>query len=336
MNSEKSDSFGTREFHLTALWALNETALGGLLHALKIPVTGFFVGGFAVLIIGLLANGKQSWSIILRSMMVVLLIKAAASPHSPPMAYIAVAFQGISGALFYSLLPHRFASILFAVLAMVESCLQKLIMTTLIFGQRFWKALDSLAADVFNLFSWQPNVQISLWIVIAYTVVYATWGLILGIWILRLPAQIEKRKTLYQNLPLGDDIPEIQRKRHKLKIFALGWISLVLYTILMFITAREGQKWQQALFSILRALSVLLFLWLAVKPLLTYIIQRWLGKKKHQYSKTVNHILEFLPGWKGKIFPLYRFIGQQHKGIQKYREFVLALFVVFLYPPENE
>ena len=41
---------------LTALWALIEAGLGGLLHAFHLPFTGIILGGFAVLIISLLAQ----------------------------------------------------------------------------------------------------------------------------------------------------------------------------------------------------------------------------------------------------------------------------------------
>ena len=39
---------------LTAMWALSEAALGGLLHALKVPFTGLFVGGVSVIFISLI------------------------------------------------------------------------------------------------------------------------------------------------------------------------------------------------------------------------------------------------------------------------------------------
>ena len=35
---------------LIALWALTEAALGGVLHALKIPLTGLFINSSAVLL----------------------------------------------------------------------------------------------------------------------------------------------------------------------------------------------------------------------------------------------------------------------------------------------
>src|SRR4051812_9858770 len=88
---------------LTALWALSESGLGGIMHAMKIPLTGFFVGGFAVIIIALIAHfSDKSLRAILQSTLLVILVKAAVSPQSPFMAYIAVAFQGVAGALIFS------------------------------------------------------------------------------------------------------------------------------------------------------------------------------------------------------------------------------------------
>ena len=40
---------------LVTIWALSEATLGGVLHALKIPLTGIFINGTAVIIIVLIA-----------------------------------------------------------------------------------------------------------------------------------------------------------------------------------------------------------------------------------------------------------------------------------------
>lgn len=76
---------------LTALWALSESGLGGMMHAVKIPFTGFFLGGFAIVIITLIAHfSKTPFKSILQATLLVILVKAAASPHSPPMAYLSL------------------------------------------------------------------------------------------------------------------------------------------------------------------------------------------------------------------------------------------------------
>ncbi len=40
---------------LTALWALNESGLGGFLHVFNTPFTGLIVGGISILLISLIA-----------------------------------------------------------------------------------------------------------------------------------------------------------------------------------------------------------------------------------------------------------------------------------------
>ena len=122
---------------LTALWALSESGLGGAMHAFKIPFTGFFLGGFAILIVCLIAyHSTHKWKAIIQATLLVILIKATASPQSPPMAYVAVAFQGLIGALLFSIIPFfRLAAVLFGMLALLESATQKFLLTTLIFGK---------------------------------------------------------------------------------------------------------------------------------------------------------------------------------------------------------
>jgi hypothetical protein len=84
------------------LWALSESGLGGMMFALKIPFTGFFVGGFAVVMLGLIAHFSYSnYKKTVEATVIVLLVKATVNPHLPPPAYLAVAFQGFSAALLF-------------------------------------------------------------------------------------------------------------------------------------------------------------------------------------------------------------------------------------------
>ena len=88
---------------LTALWALNESGLGGFLHVFNSPFTGLIVGGIAILLISLIAYyAENKWQAILKALVIVLIIKMAVSPYSPFAAYIAVSFQAILGAFLFS------------------------------------------------------------------------------------------------------------------------------------------------------------------------------------------------------------------------------------------
>jgi len=140
---------------LTALWAFSESGLGGVVHALKIPFTGLMLGGFAVIIITLIAHfSDKGYKQILQSLIIVLLVKLAVSPHTPFPAYIAVFFQALLGFVLFSLLHVNFLSIfLLSTVAMIESVVQKFLILTLFFGQAIWKAADELVKYIGKQFS---------------------------------------------------------------------------------------------------------------------------------------------------------------------------------------
>lgn len=170
---------------LTALWALNEAGLGGLMHLFRSPFTGIFVGGGAILLIALIAHtAKRPGPAILQALLLVLIIKAAVSPHSPPTAYLAVGFQGLAGALLFSLLPSfRLSALMLGVLGLLESALQKLLVMTILFGMPLWKSVDAFIDYVlqkFGLLGEQSEVQGSQWLIGLYVGLYVVSGLAIG------------------------------------------------------------------------------------------------------------------------------------------------------------
>jgi chromate transport protein ChrA len=88
---------------IIALWAFSESAFGGILHALAIPFRGLFIASAAVLFISMIGLFGKSNREILKATLIVILIKAVVSPHSPLTAYLAVSLQGLLGFLFFSI-----------------------------------------------------------------------------------------------------------------------------------------------------------------------------------------------------------------------------------------
>lgn len=109
------------------------------MHAVKSPFTGILIGGTAVMLITLIAwFAEKPSQAILRATSIVLLVKLSVSPHSPISAYFAVGFQAMLGAVLFSLLSNlRIAALLFGLLAMLESAMQKLFVLTLVYGLSF-------------------------------------------------------------------------------------------------------------------------------------------------------------------------------------------------------
>ncbi len=129
---------------LTALWALNECGLGGFLHAIQSPFTGLLVGSLAMICIAFICSlSENKWQTMMTSLAIVLVIKALVSPHSTPTAYIAVIFQGVTGAFIYRYIPGLlFSSMLFVSLGLVESALQRLLTLTILYGNTLWEAIN--------------------------------------------------------------------------------------------------------------------------------------------------------------------------------------------------
>ena len=135
---------------LTALWALNECGLGGFLHALQSPFTGLLVGSFAMICIAFICSlAENKWQSMMTSLAIVLVIKALVSPHTSPTAYIAVVFQGLTGALIYRFIPgFLFSSILFFTLGLIESAIQRLLTLAILYGNTIWEAINIWGAWV--------------------------------------------------------------------------------------------------------------------------------------------------------------------------------------------
>lgn len=284
---------------LTALWAFTESGLGGVMHALKIPFTGLVVGGMAVIIISIIAriNLKQ----LLKATMIVLIIKAMVSPHTPFTAYIAVSFQAVLGYALFSFLPISFFSILLlSSLAMLESAFQKLLVLTLLFGRSFWKAIDEMFAFIIKQFGFSYSNG-SQWIVGSYLVIYLVGGVIIA-WIAHTIIRdlFTQRNTLVmeriQKINSEIYIGNIEkRKKHYNKLWAMILILVVLSAVLFIFAADEKQGWLAVIKTFSWTLSAILVWFTLISPLLTKLIQRLLQKKQSRYSDEILRTLSFLP-----------------------------------------
>ena len=152
-------------WRITALWGFSEAALGGILHAFKIPFTGLFVGSAAVIFISLIAhfskddsNSVNKKGTILKATFTVLLIKGFVSPYTPFTAYFAVLLQGFIGELIFSSSKHfKLSTILLGILTLVTSALQKIIILAIVFGNSLWESIDDFAKFILNQFGMNYN-----------------------------------------------------------------------------------------------------------------------------------------------------------------------------------
>jgi hypothetical protein len=281
-------SFHPSLWGLVVFWAFVESGLGGLMHAFHLPFTGIFIGGAAVASLAAMAavlKGQGHSSGLGRQLVVatlwVMLVKLLVSPQSPPTSYIAVAFQGVMAAIFYSVLPsYKLASFLFAVVAMLESALQKLLILFLVFGTEFWESLDIWMISVSKQLAHVPLGLSAL--AGSYVLLYAIWGLYLAyrisIWPQRFAAQNEELKKAFS--VWAGSVPEVRAtKRSK----PFRWVLLAV-AVLVFYLLPSYEAWS----TLIRALAFSVALY-GLAPMVMRFWRQRLEKK--QQSPEVQAML---------------------------------------------
>lgn len=270
-------------FQLTALWAFVEVTLGGLLHALRIPLTGVVIGGTAVAIISIIGqNSQRPWRDIISATGLVLLVKAGASPHAPLPAYLAVGFQGVLGAFIFQYFRFNYVSaIVFALIAMLESGLQKLLLLTLLYGKSFWVAFDVFIESVLKSFHLQSETSGSQLIVGIYIGIYAFWGLYLGI---RL-ATFSKRADVYVQrwnsspvLEISTDLTSAWNAKRNRNVFWLVYLAIIM--LMCFVLISFGDQKQNLFYVVFRSMAAIFMVFWIVNPLFSY----WIKKKANSGS----------------------------------------------------
>ncbi len=318
---------------LTTLWAFSECALGGVMHALKLPFTAVFVGGFAVLCIGLLAHySGQKASAVLRATLLVVLIKAAVSPHSPPTAYLAVAFQGISGAILLCYgRPLIFMALLFGGLALLESAMQKLLMLWLFFGKSLFEAIDIFIPDVLENFGVKSTVSWSKLIVISYLIGYTLWGIFLGSIIPELPQRIAQKTLEYNDLDKESwSVPASDADKKRGRKWLSYTIILLFICLTFWVSGGKVSGAQKALYVLWRTTAALLAWFFLVQPIIHWALRKWVSSTEAKDKYETERIIANFPDLQKLSFPLYARVKERYPGWRWIPEYVLALFVLVL------
>lgn len=329
---------------LTALWALNEAGLGGLMHLLRSPFTGIFVGGGAILLIALIAHtAKRPGPAILRALLLVLIIKAAVSPHSPPTAYFAVGFQGLLGALLFTLLPSfRLSALLLGALGLLESALQKLLVMTILFGMPLWKSIDAFFDYVlakFGLPGAQSGVQGSLWLIGLYIGLYFASGLAIGWLAGRLPQEVQAaagRLSLPELKPAEEEGPKRQARAVWQKP-AVRWIAFTLLALAgIYLLAPSARQALAPLWLLIRVLGIIALWYFLLAPLLMRLLRGFLQKKSAAYREEVEAATALLPVFRRLAWAAW-LETQSLRGWRRWKELAVRIIAyALLYPGSNK
>lgn len=325
-------------FRLTALWALNESGLGGFLHALNFPFTGLIVGSIAVALISFIIYFSQAnKSVVFNSLIVVLIIKLLLSPHSSVTAYVAVSFQAACAFFFYRLIGiHLFSIILVCVFSFIESALQKLLTLTIIGGLSFWNALNVFVDTISKqVFKWEIR-DASYWLIGIYLLVYIFFAILTAFFIHSLFSQFKVlnfQARINASLKEYHNVMEIDAKKPKPQwIQFLFYSGIILFVALTFILFNAGQfKDNFLIYYFARTVSIILFWYYIVMPYAMKMVRKYLNKKLPLFQNEVDEIMHLFPKLKLIIYYSWN-ESSSFKGFKRIRHFfTLALIEIITY-----
>ena len=287
-------------YRLIALWVLCEAMLGGIIHGFKLPVSGLVVGSCAVICICLIAWYVPKKGSIIRATVIVAIFKMMLSPQAPPPAYIAVFFQGVLGELiFWNRRYFGFSCILVAVLSLLESGFQRILVLTIVYGNDLWKVINNF---INGLTRQKTVTNYSLWIVGGYVFLHFITGLLVGWWASILPKKVEQWREKKQFAIAIDytgsvELPKhsSRRKRVKKGLFVVWIILVALYVQSYFKIGTPLLPSHISLKILLRSLIIVMAWVFIVGPVLRQLLHGWLQKKKTEKQPEIQQVLALLP-----------------------------------------
>ncbi len=335
-------------YRVTALWGFSEAVLGGMLHALKIPFTGLFVGSAAVIFISLLAhfseNSEKVFSLksgtILKATFIVLMIKGFVSPYTPFTAYVSVLLQGLLGEILFSSKKHfKLSAVLLGILTLTFSALQKIIILTIIFGNSFWSTIDETAKfilDYFNIELLNNAASFSVWIISLYVLLHLIAGIYVGIFAANLPLKIKKAsanksKILNNRIEISNSkffekLKATQQKKSK------GWRNkksavfiLIFFFSLILLSYLYPEFDKNIPLKILRMIVrsiFIIYVWYKfLAPILIKLFKKFLFTKTNNSYSHVEEMMDFFPKFKIIIANSWRQTSNK-KGLNKLKFFL--------------
>lgn len=338
-----SNQFQLRQRY-TAIWAFSESIFGGILHAFKIPFTGLFLGGFAVVFLSLIADISKSKKEILKVTSVVLLIKFMLSPNTPFTAYLAVFMQGVFAFLAFSFIRNRTIAIFtLSFLSGLWSASQKIVVTTLIFGMNFWYSIDEFTiylAKIVGL-NLTENFSMSFVLILAYFVLHILGAIIFARIAIHLPEFLVRNNSKVErmlnelksfeeiNSQNGNSIKSSKKKKwYRKPSRIILVIFLILFAFITYLNPELSKiKFIDVVSMLVRAV-VLIYAWFKIiSPVLVKIFLKVL--KRNSNLEYVNGFTEYFPEFKKIILYSWKSSSSQPK-LLRIKSFVETTLLLLL------
>ncbi len=325
---------------LILLWAFSESALGGMLHALRIPLTGLFVGGSAVIFISLIAHYSNNKTSILKATLLVLIVKFVVSPYTPLPAYFSVFAEGLLGLFFFNILNlKKAAPILLGFFALLFSSFQKIIIFTVLFGMTFWESIDVFIAFVLKQLSIASELDISFsyLIISIYIFVHMLGGILAGIVANKIPGWVD---SFSHDINFDKIVPTDGNEKKKTKRKKRFWyqkasgivfilIALILIVLSYTTTAFDSNLPIKILVMFIRSIVITAIWFILIAPYAMKLLQKVLNKKKTDYTNEIENIVNLLPEMRAAVKYSWN-ESNKRNGLSRIKLFLSYIFVITL------
>lgn len=334
MISEENSPANLRLYYrIIALWVIVEGIAGGIMHGLRIPFSGMFISGGAVICISLLGYYFPEKNAILKAMMVVIFFKLMIAPHSPVTAYFALFFQATVGQfLFYFLKSYELSCLILGVVALIESSIQRVIILVIVYGNDFLKAFNSF---VHNLLKTENINNYALWLILLYFTLHAVAGVAVGFLAIRMirliRASPEERKQY--ELPAeyfdsGNIVTPKKSRRGSFRIllFVIWIIMLLLYFQSIFKIGTPLLPSTSIMHIIVRSTLIILSWFFIVAPLIKMWLKRKMEKQKGRLSTEIERVMQLLPTTEIVVRGSWKY-SEKEKGFARLKLFWKVLLI---------
>lgn len=322
---------------LTAFWGFSEAGFGGVLHITRLPFKGIFIAGAATFFISMIAQFSKRKGEIIKSSILVIIIKFLVSPHTPVTAAIAVFAQGLFGELFFLSKIKKIIVPAFAIFIQFITAVQKIIIVTVLFGENLWKTIDDFSNSVLNKFVSVERIEFSYLIVISYITIHVIAGIFLSFFILKIMRRFELADSLDYPDSNSNGIESVSdigsgNKKYWFKKpsgLALLMFFLIVLGFSFFMPDFSDTRLAEVIVMIIRALIIILLWYFLVSPLLRKFIFRLISKQKAKHLIEINNILKFLPQMKQNVVYSWK-KSKSFSGIKRIENFIFYLLLFSL------
>jgi len=191
---------------------------------------------------------------------------------------------------------YKVASILFSIIAMTESSLQKLLTLLIMYGKSLKDALDIFLGTIakelgVNSLSSSSGFSGTAWLAMIYVSIYIVWGAVLG-WRMsgfpnRLTSLLEIIRYKQKEYKEPNSLYHYPIKSNKYMFWFVYLIVLIAMVLILGLV--EDSNFNVA-YVIFRSLSATLMLFLIINPMFKYFVKR--GAKKHKNVQLINDITQ--------------------------------------------